>query len=538
MFNLKILDLKIKPKKTKKVNLTPTTPSKKRYNKVPDYIEILNKSRANKNIATEVGVRTRLISTFLNSSHGQLKTFTDIHLEAIEKDPIFYGHLARWYSEKGTIRDHNELFAAHLLTSPFPDHRENGFVLLQFLRPYQVKRVVKYCKETLNYPTRALKSAIIFYLTRREKNTNWFDEHVIRDKQSIKFLYSSLHIKPSERAEQILFQEKPPQDSRVYYAKMLSKLRSNPEKQAELILKHKIHFTTALGSVATFTPSLLFALASVMTPQQVINNLKFFEKRGALNNYNIMLIVNEKIQKGISESRVSDFKSLRAVSEISNDSQIAEKLLDMTQKRLLKRGKINEPTAIFVDKSGSMSTCIKIGKLLAVLCSSIAQSDIYVYAFDSNSFEINPDEKNLSSWNKAFEQIIADGSTSIGAPFTKLANKKVSQILVISDGEENVPPFFADMLKKYEEENEIKCKVIFLKVNNKANTSFEDSLKGRDYMTIPFNGDYYTLPNIIPLLCAGNDFELIEEIMSVPLFTKGDLLNLPPGFDEENCEIL
>ena len=79
--------------------------------------------------------------------------------------------MRRWPAGTGSrvrCRDHNELFAAHLLCSPFPDHREHGEVLLQYLRPYQVVNVVKYCKDVMQFAPRRLRSAVQFYLRRRE----------------------------------------------------------------------------------------------------------------------------------------------------------------------------------------------------------------------------------------------------------------------------------------------------------------------------------------------------------------------------------
>ena len=51
-----------------------------------------------------------------------------------------------WYQDNGEVRDHHEVFIAHLLTSDLSEHREAGFVLLQKLPPYQVARVVSFMK--------------------------------------------------------------------------------------------------------------------------------------------------------------------------------------------------------------------------------------------------------------------------------------------------------------------------------------------------------------------------------------------------------
>lgn len=486
----------------------------------------------------ETGIRAKLLGSFLQTSHGELTQFSKLHLDALEKDPIFYGHLSRWYFENGSVRDHRELFVAHLLTSPYPEHRSNGIILMQFLRVYQVARVIRYVKEVLHYPTRSLKTAVRLYLERRENQKEWFDESVIRNKHSLKRLYASLHIKPGKRAERILFRNDPPQDSRVYALKLLQKNRSNPDMQAKLILQNHIHFTTALGYVRIFTPAVLYALVSVMTPQQVVNNMEFLRKRGAMNSPDVRKVIEERLKHGVNESRVNDFKTLAALSSFRADENMAEKLLEMTNDRLRKKGRITQPTAIFVDKSGSMDSCIEIGKLLATMCSTISDSDLYVYAFDSYFFEVKNNGGDFQSWIKAFKPIRAMGATSIGAPFKDLMDKReVDQILLISDGEENSRPYFREMLERYESWTGKQCRVIFLKVGDKL-TTLETSMKGKEMTIIPFNGDYYSLPNVIPLLCSAGNFELVGEIMSRPLYERSDMDNLPPGFDEKTFEVL
>jgi len=501
-------------------------------------LHTLSQARINAVGEKDAGIRSRLLDSFLRATHGDLATFGVIHREALARDPIFYAHLARWYFEKGTIRDHHELFVAHLLTSPFKEHRDHAKVLMQYLRPYQVGRVVKYTKEVLNYSTRALKTAVTLYLRRRENNPLWFDEHVIRRREAMKYLYATLHIRPSERASKVLFDDEPPEDSRVYIAKQLEKLSAKPDEQARLILRHRIHYTAAMGTIKSFTPAVLFALVSVMTPQQVINNLKFFERRGALNDPDIKAVVEQKLRHGQKESRVQDFKSLVALSKVNADASLARELMELTSKRLSDRGKINFPTALFVDKSGSMEQCIEIGKLLAAMCSTIAASDFYVYAFDTNSFEVKSKGKDFAGWERAFAPITAGNATSIGAPFSRLMDKDVEQIVIISDGEENSGPRFKDMLKRYEKVHNKSVKVFFIKVASNNVTPLEKDMAGEDMTLINFNGDYYNLPDVIPMLCSGNSFEMVEEVLGCELYTEESMNSLPVQFNEETFEVL
>lgn len=488
--------------------------------------------------ALERGVRGRLLDSFLQSTHGKNAALAPLHLEALDKDPILYGHLARWYQVNGSVRDHHELFASHLLASAFPEHRDQGIVLMQYLRPYQVARVVRYSKEVLHRSTRALRTAVRVFLQRREAWPAWFDECVIRDRRSLKYLYATLHVRPDERSEAVLFQDRPPAEGRVAAVRRLASLAHDPAAQARLIMGQRIQFTTALGAVRQFTPAVLYALASVMTPQQVINHMKFFEARGVLQDVRFRALVEEKLRHGRRDSRVSDFKSMVALSQVNADESLARELLALTSDRIKQRGAIEVPTALLVDKSGSMQECIEIGKLLAVVCSTITTAPLYVNAFDTSSFEVKSEGTDLASWTRAFRGIRADGGTSIGAGLTRLAQRELRQIVVISDGEENSSPFFRSVLDDYEKAHGgTPVRVVLIKVGGHGETTFEQSMRGRDFTVTHFDGDYYNLPNLVPMLCSGAGQRLVQEVLDLPLYTRDDLERLPRMFDEATCEV-
>ena len=485
----------------------------------------------------ETSARHALIDAFMVASHGDLKALSAVHDRAIQEDPLLYGPLARWYQQHGAIRDHHELFVAHCLASPFPEHREHGLVLLQTLRPYQVARVVRFLKETLRHKTRIARSAVRTYLQRREADVEWFDECCIRDSKSMKYLYATLRIKPSPRAEQILFQGKPPAESRVAASKKLPSLQKRPDQQAELIRQHHIHFTTARGAVTNYTPAILEALVEVMTPAQLITNLSFLEKRGALMHPAIRRTVLAKLERGVTESRVSEFKALVAMQKISVDRTLADRMLAMVGQRLRGRGTIQRNTAVLVDKSGSMEECIAIGRLLAALCSTICDAEMWVEAFDSASFPVQPTSRNFAGWEEAFKRIRASGATSIGVSVRKLRDQPLEQLVLISDGEENTQPYFAQEVRAFQQRHGRTLKIIWIKVGNSAQT-FESELAGLDVTRINFKGDYYNLPNVVPLLCSGEHRQLVDEVLECPLYTRADLDKLPPQFDRETYEIL
>lgn len=486
------------------------------------------------------GPRQALLDGFLLPAHGRLEQIGERHARALAEDPLFYGPLSRWYQQHGSMRDHHGLFAAHLMAARDPEFRAHASVLLQPLRTYQVARVVRYTREVLHYQTRALRSAVRFWLQRREADPGWFDECVMRDRKSMKGLYASLHLSPGPRARSILFEDRFPAGSRLAAARSLARVQHDPAAQARLIRTHRIHFTTALGAVRNLTPEVLAALVEVMTPQQLVNHLAFLQRRGALAHPDFRRVVRSKLERGATESRVQDMKTLVALSRLEADPELASSLLEMTQDRLRQKGTITKPTAIFVDKSGSMDECILIGKLMATLVSTVADGPLFVEAFDDASFQVQAAGRRLVDWEHAFRHIRASGCTSIGAPLARLRHHRIEQIVLISDGEENTSPLLADELQEYQARHGVRVKVLFLKVGSQPVTSVEKDLQGirADLTVLPFRGDYYNLPDLVPRLCAGSQRGLLEEVLSCRLYTKDDLDRLPPGYDAETCEIL
>ena len=126
-----------------------------------------------------------MLNSLLTTPHRKLEQVAEIHQLIVELDPIFYGHLAVWYQRHGDVRDHKEVFVAHLLTSNLTEHRDAGFVMLQEFPPYQVARVVDFMKQQQNKLPRSARTAVRRYLKTRESNPALFDRAALRGAISI-----------------------------------------------------------------------------------------------------------------------------------------------------------------------------------------------------------------------------------------------------------------------------------------------------------------------------------------------------------------
>ena len=218
-------------------------------------------------------------------------------------------------------------------------------------------------------------------------------------------------------------------------------------------------------------------------------------------------------------------KTKKAIQAAQLDAETERTLTEITDQRVAARVEIKRPTALFVDKSGSMSQAIEVSKQLAALISAVTTADFYVYAFDTAAFEIKVkvaegQRPALSDWEKAFQFIKANGGTSIGVALAKMTRDRiyVDQLLVVTDEGENTAPYLADAWVEYCKEMQAAPSVIVVQVGG-TYERFAQSLldRGIELTRYRFNGDAYSLPNILPLLALPSKAELADLIMSYEL---------------------
>ena len=468
----------------------------------------------------ERDLRLDILNSLLTTPHRQLNEVAELHRSMVERDPLFYGHLAVWYQQAGEVRDHKEVFIGNLLGSTVPGHRGAGFVMLQQLPPYQVARVVDFVKQQRGGLPRSARTAVTRYLREREANPVFFDRAALRARKSMKHLYASLHIKPDARADAVLFKDAPPAGSLAHALKQLAKARDAAE-QAELIVEHNVPFTIAVGAVKKLTPVILAALINQMSPQEVINNMAALRKRGALAHTEVKVLVDEKLaQAATATERVSAFKAMKAAEVAGVDAQVTAQLEAVASSQVKKRGRITKSTALLVDKSGSMTIALEVGKHIGALVSGITEAELLVYAFDTMACLVKARGRELSDWEKAFRQIKADGGTSIGAPLEilRLRKQAVEQLVIVTDEEENTAPYFSTVFPRYCEELKVVPDIVIVKVGQHS-SHLERELQRlkASYETFTFTGDYYALPNLVPLLSRRSRLELLMEILDTPL---------------------
>jgi hypothetical protein len=503
----------------------------------------------------EQDLRLNLLNTLLTTPHRKLEAIWPVHRDMVQQDPRFYVRLAAWYNDHGDVRDHKEMFIVTLTLSEFEGHRDVGLAMLRNLPPYQVARVLDFLhgrKKTrkvlpvgakkgrarkaeaappaevqtvveefglFRNPPRALKTEITRYLREREADPEWFDSTVLVARKALKRLYALLHVPPSARAQQILFDEAPPADSRVFALKELSKAAS-PVEQAQAILAHQIPYRVAATVITQMTPTVLLALIERMSPQELINNLASLQKRGAFDNPDLKARIEHKLDQAKTGPRVSAFKAEEAVKAADLSADVRQKLERVADTQVKAKGRIQRPTALLIDKSGSMEIAIELGKRIGALISAVCEKELFVYAFDTMAYPVERAGNDLADWERALKGIKAGGGTSCGVALEYMRRKRqyVEQILLVTDEGENTAPLFVDALKKYREEVKADPNVCIVRTPG-ASTQLEERCRAAGVVAdaFQFSGDYYSLPNLVPLLTRPSRLELLMEIMEYPL---------------------
>src|SRR5262249_22504123 len=349
----------------------------------------------------EQDLRLNILNTLLTTPHRNLSALWPVHRDLAKQDPRFYVRLAAWYTDHGDVRDHKEMFVVTLVLSAFDGHRDVGLAMLRGFPPYQVVRVVDFIngrKDTIRVtvedpaasakgrrkkkaatvpasktetmtdevglfrnPPRSLRTEVMRYLREREADADWFASSVLVARKAIKRLYALLHVKPSERAQRILFDKEPPADSKLFALKELAKA-ANPAAQAEAIVRNKIPFRVASTVVAKLTPEVLSALVQTMSAQELINNLAALKRKGAFGDPTVKALIDERLTAAKTATRVSALKAEVAKDVAGSNPELAKKLEAVADAQVKAKGRITRPTALFIDKSSSMTVAIELGK--------------------------------------------------------------------------------------------------------------------------------------------------------------------------------
>ncbi len=476
----------------------------------------------------EKDVRIDVLNSILKTPHKDVANLINIHNECASVDPLFYTKLGIWYRNNGSVRDHSKLFAAGIITSSFPELRFVGEKLLEEFSPKDLNETINIAYDNFNAckgsKRRRIRRAVSVYLNDFEKQSNRDNGYrLLTNSKFIRSLYLSQQLAcKGKTAASLRFRTNKPAYQAFIDVRTLSKL-SDELEICELLAKRTIPFLQAVGSIKEITPAIAVALLDCMTANQVINNMSIFERKGLLDIAEFKQALDKKLKKG-SKKKGASLRSKVAAKKVSKASDILSSHSDSFVESL---DKIDKKVLLAIDKSHSMKRAIEVGKdVSAILASKVRNpnENLKVVTFNNTVQVINLREgMTYTDFDTHFRYITANGSTAIGGPVVACSKLDfVPDVFIfITDCDEVSPPFLDASIKN--SDFVVGSKFIFCLVGERT---YEPNISKQTLIdcqieveSIKFDGDYYSLPNLIKVIASGGIKEVIESIDTIDPFT-------------------
>lgn len=480
--------------------------------------------------------RNKLLSTLMNIGHGDLTAYLEQGLLAATQEPELLGRFLTWNNIKGKVRDSKVAFPVIALRGLLKEDMDlavNAVANLLFLSPRDLLRAYEFNKKLTGQGQkiphgyrRILEMGMREYLVRREANTKWWDRTVLQHRDSMKRLYRITHMKPSARAQKVLFEQDYPQ--RSVFLKVARLRELTPKEAAGVILTENIPFEVAIGSVTKAKDqNILLALIEGMTGNQLITNSKMLTRLGVMTNPVLKAAYDAAISRVKHAPRQVDALKAGVAAENVDDPEVAEKLIGMQRVQTAKQGSIEGDWVVLGDVSGSMSESIDLAKKIAAFLTERVAGKVYLIFFNTGPSFYDVTGLSYDQILKRVGRIMAGGGTSIGCGLDYLLKGKieVQGIAIVSDGGDNTFPHFHEAYKKYSVAMGVDPTVYLYRVagdsNDLANYCTNNGIQLNQFDLLR-GVDYYSLPNLIQTMRT-NQYSLVDEIMGYNLLTIEDV---------------
>jgi len=480
--------------------------------------------------------KQKIISELSKSPHGKLDEYIVIGQQATRQEPEFFAHLIAWDRVKGQIRDAKvalPIVSLSLGTLP-TDLAENSLAHLTLLNPRELLRAYRFALQ-IKVPgnMHTLRRLIAAYLSEKEENWPRFERLALQHRKVLKELYALTHSNCGSKAQAILYGNDRKLKQKLSYPagslfEIVARLKDmSAAEAAGTIIERKIPFIIARGALGKKAnePDLVLALLERMTPNEIINNTQAFQRMGVKTNPALRGAFDAALKRA-SASTTNVLKASRAAEAIE-DEETKEKLRGVQERQIQKLGGVEGNWLVLGDKSGSMAECIEVARHVAATLAKMVKGKVFLTFFDTMPTALDVTGMSMDTIKSATRHVTANGGTSIGCGLLRTLERKevVDGIAVISDAEENEPPFFADVYKKYSEFVGKEVPVYLYLLGRKPHAFGQlMSRAGFDLQEfdLPRQVDYYSLPNLIQSMRT-NRYSLIDEIMETRLLTLRDV---------------
>jgi hypothetical protein len=481
--------------------------------------------------------RNAIIAELTKSEHGDLKKYLAIGREAAVKEPEFFAHLIAWDAKKGQIKDtHVALPVISLTTEGLdPEFSENALAHIASLRPREFLRAYRFSLD-LHVRSRIRKSfnrLTADYLHFIEGNKGRWDATAVQHRRTLKELYALAHVKPSARAQRVLFLNNYPPNS--VFEKIANLKNMSPVEAAGTILESKIPFLIAIGALGDKAKDtdLTLALIERMSPTELVTNTKMLEKLG-VKTVPVLKTAFEEALGRAAKSKKATFKTARAAEQIKDES-LKAKLNDLQEKQIQTLGGVDGNWLVLGDKSGSMADAIEGACHISATLAKMVKGQVSLVFFDTTPRFFDVTGKTYDQIKALAKHIRADGGTSIGCGLLAAIEKRVEidGIAVVSDAAENAAPYFVDQYAAFTKSTGKEVPVYLYRCGASSRMGwggdhdlakqFKDHRLDLQEFDLSGGFDFYSLPNLVATMRT-NRYSLADEILATPLLTLKDVL--------------
>lgn len=481
-------------------------------------------------VKVETGLtKQQVFSALAKSPHGKLEEYLPIGLPAAKEDPEFFAHLIAWNERKGEVRDAKAALPIIALTNAIDaEIKDNALAHLAKLEPRSFVRALEF-NRIVKGPSRELRRLAERYLRNIESDDRNWDRAAVQHRDNLRRLYALYHIKPSKRADDILFK------GHYLHGTVFDAIRTlksmQPDDAAGAIARYKIPFLIAngaLGDRPIKEPDLAVAIINRMSPTELTTNSKMLIRWGIKSVPAVRGAYEEALTRASNAKNPKASMKAGVAAAAVGDEKIATKLKALQEKQLDKLS-VQGNWLVIGDKSASMATAIEVTRSVAAALARAAAGNVYITFCNTMPTFYDATAKTLEEIQLQTRMVYAGGGTSLGCGLQAILERglEIDGIAIVSDGGENTAPEFKDAYKRYCEKFEKDLPIYFYHTAGDRDTLTETcknfSIDLQTFDLTKGTIDYYSLPNLVATMRT-NRYSMIDEIMAMPLLRLDDVL--------------
>jgi len=482
-------------------------------------------------------VLNQIYNSLMQVPHRDYAPLVAAFSDALRDHPAFASHAMVYVVQNSKIRDQVDCAIISLLQadSAYLNYREAGQVLLlgngfyktnypvNGLPPFRIFRIADFIHQSNTKIPRRMKSIMNDYLSVIQNDQLWFDSLVLHNRSSVKSAYHTYHVKANDLAEAIIFNNAPPEGSKLHALKLIANADSE-EEQARLIMQNKIPYRIAQSVLpGGFTPLVGIALIDVMSPNDALNSRQWVERSGLLQMPEVRDAYVAKLANAQSVATADHRKSAQG-----SDETVQAAIDEAKETAVAKENRIGGQVDIWLDVSYSMQQAIEITPQFASRIWPLCD-DVAIIAHNSSAWEIAVQDTGspLQDVRNALHGTRAGGGTLFVPALQKSRQlgRNPQRIVMLTDGGANRSGL-ASALGRYEEETGIVPLLTMIEVRG---TQANDDVLSRELQQAGFeiekykaqdldgNVDYFVFDQVVSFLSGDVVKSLVEKIMELEL---------------------